>query len=163
MDLPQLRMWRSDFRVSRTALGRRFPITEFGEEMWYEQLDRGQFPTTATWSVVDAGDRLVGLARLVEIDWINRTAWFGIWISPEEWGRGHAPTATNLVCSHGLTEFGLRQIRLHVLAGHDAAIAVYRRTGFVDEGVLRGAVLIDNEPRDLLQMLIERIDPERVG
>jgi len=154
-DLPLLRRWRSDPRITRSALGRRFPITEFGEESWYEQLDSGSFPATSTWSIVAGDDSLVGLARLADIDWINRTAWFGIWIEPDSWGNGHASRAATLVCAHGFTEFGLRQIRLHVLESHHSAISVYRRIGFVEEAIMRGAVLIDNEPSNLLQMLVE--------
>lgn len=154
-DLGSLRAWRSDPLVSRTALGRRFPVTEVGEEEWFLGLGQGEFPTRVAWSVVDATGGLVGLVRLADIDWIHRTCWFGVWIAPESWGAGHGRGATVLACGHAFRELGLRQVRLHVLASHPAARAIYGSVGFREEGTMRGAVLVDGSPEDLVQMVLE--------
>lgn len=154
-DLGALRTWRTDPQVSRTALGRRFPVTEVGEEEWFAGLAQGEFPTRIAWSVVDATGGLVGLVRLADIDWIHRTCWFGVWIAPESWGSGHGRGATVLACRHAFRELGLRQVRLHVLALHPAARGIYEAVGFREEGTMRGAVLIDGSPEDLVQLVLE--------
>lgn len=154
-DLDATRRWRNDPRVWGPALGRRFPISEPGEHSWFEQLGRGPFPTQVIWAVADQADDVIGLARLDDIHWIHRTAMFGIWIGPEHWGNGHAGRATRMVCHHAVSALGLRQIRLDVLAGHDAARAVYRANGFVEEGVLRAAVLLDGRHHDVLRMVLD--------
>ena len=152
-DLESTRRWRSDPRIWGPALGRRFPITEPGEHAWYAQLGSGAFPTQVVWTVADDTDAAVGLVRLDDIHWIHRTAMFGVWIGPEHWGAGHAGRATRLVLDHAVRSLGLRQVRLEVLAGHDAARSVYLSNGFVDEGLLRDAVLLDGRFHDLHLMV----------
>jgi diamine N-acetyltransferase len=152
-DLDMTRRWRNDPRVSVPALGRRFPITERAEQVWFDGLGTGAFPTHLVWAVADDESRIVGLVHLADINWIHRTAQYGIWIGPEHWGKGHASRATRMVCDLARCELGLRQLRLLVVAGQDAARAVYEKNGFVEEAVQRGAVLIDGAPTDLVQMV----------
>ena len=153
-DLGATRRWRNDPRVFGPALGRRFPITETGERTWFEELGQGQFPTQVVWTIADESDSAIGLVQLTDIHWIHRTAMFGIWVGPEHRGNGHASRATQLACRHGFDALGLRQIRLEVLEDHEAAHAVYAKNGFRDEGLLRGAVLLDGRPQDLRVMLL---------
>ena len=163
-DLDATRGWRNDPRVSGPALGRRFPITEVGERSWFESLGTGPFPIHLVWAVADDDSKIVGLVQLADIHWIHRTAQFGVWVGPEHWGRGHATRATQLVCDYATRELGLRQVRLSVAAGHEAALAVYRKAGFVDEGTQRGAVLIGGVATDLMLMVLGGLESdERQG
>ncbi|MGD9996118.1 MAG: GNAT family N-acetyltransferase [Ilumatobacteraceae bacterium] len=163
-DLAKTRQWRNDPRVANPSLGRRFPITEGGEREWFEGLGRGAFPTQLTWAVATEESSIVGLVQLRDIDWIHRTAEFGIWIGPEHWGQGHATRATRLVCAHATRGLGLRQLRLRVVDGHDAAVTVYERNGFVREGLQRNAVLVDGRFADLVLMVRDVADlDDRVG
>jgi RimJ/RimL family protein N-acetyltransferase len=153
-DLDATRRWRNDPRVARPALGRRFPITEVGERAWFDGLGQGAFPTHVVWTVADESDKPIGLVQLTDIHWIHRTAYFGIWIGPEQQGKGHGTRAAQLACRHGFTELGLRQIRLEVIAGHDAARAAYRKVGFVDEAKLNDAVIVGGQPCDQHVMVL---------
>jgi|JI10StandDraft_1071094.scaffolds.fasta_scaffold88857_2 RimJ/RimL family protein N-acetyltransferase len=154
-DLEFTRATRSDPQVSSLALGRRFPITEVGERHWFERLGTGAFPTEATFIVADeATGSPLGLVALNDIDWVNRTSWFGIWIAPGHQGRGIGGAATRLAVEYARDRLGLRRVKLLVLADHDAAIAVYRRVGFVDEGRLVGEILDEGTPRDLLLLAL---------
>lgn len=153
-DLEWTRRWRNDPRVAIPALGRRFPITSAGERAWFDGLGSGAFPTHLVWSVGGDDDRIVGLVHLADIHWVHRVAQFGVWIGPEHWGNGHASRATQLVCELARRDLGLRQIRLSVVSGHDSARAVYDKNGFVEEGVQRGAVLVDGAPADLVLMVL---------
>jgi RimJ/RimL family protein N-acetyltransferase len=154
-DLSALRTWRADERVWSTALGRRFPITSVGDDDWYSELNSGEFPSKIVWSVVDERDQLLGLVQLSDIDWLHRTCWFGIWLGPENWGRGHGLVATELAIGHAFEDFNLRQARLHVLRDHHPALELYSRLGFQIEGTMLRAVLFRGEEHDLIQMFIE--------
>lgn len=154
-DLVATRRWRNDPAVFVTSLGRRFPIVESGERAWFDSLGSGSFPTEIVWAVADSDDGIVGLAQLSDVHWIHRTAMFGIWLGPEHWGHGHGTRATRLVIDHGLVQLGLRQIRLHVVAEHAAARAVYERVGFRDEALLRYAALVNGELTDVWQMVLD--------
>jgi len=158
-DLISTRRWRNDPNISGPALGRRFPITTVGEQQWFESLGAGPFPTHVVWAVADAESSIVGLVQLYDIDWIHRTASFGIWIGPEHWNCGHASRATKLAVDHGLCDLGLRQIRLSVLSTSEAALHTYAKLGFVREGVQHGAVLVDGQPVDLVLMCLDGDTP----
>lgn len=155
-DLDATRRWRNDPRVAGPALGRRFPITESGERAWFDQLGQGAFPTHLVWSVADERGDAVGLVQLSDIHWIHRTCMFGVWIGPEHWGQGFAGAATVLACEHAVVALGLRQVRLEVVASNEVARAIYLRCGFVDEAVLRDAVLLDGQLQHLHVMRYER-------
>jgi RimJ/RimL family protein N-acetyltransferase len=154
-DLAATRRWRNDPSIANPALGRRFPITTVGEQQWFENLGAGTFPTHVVWAVADTESAIVGLVQLYDIDWIHGTASFGIWIGPEHWNRGHASRATKMAVDHGLCDLGLRQIRLSVLSTSEAALHTYAKIGFVQEGVQRGAVLVDGQPADLVLMCLD--------
>ena len=137
------------------VLGRRFPITEVGEESWFKSLGSGEFPTTSFWSVVNDNENLVGLSRITDIDWIHRTCWFGVWLDPEQWGNGYGFDATKMTVGHAFAQFNLRQVRLHVLRNNSRALSLYSNLGFEEEATLKNAAIIDNEELDLVQMVLD--------
>jgi diamine N-acetyltransferase len=155
-DLAATRRWRNDPAVVGPALGRRFPITEIGEQQWFASLGLGEFPTKVVWAICATEDSsIVGLGQIFNIDWIHRTAEFGIWIGTEFWGHGHGPRATQLITEHALTDLGLRQIRLHVLPNNTRAVKTYERLGFRLEATLSAAVLYDGAATDLHIMCLD--------
>lgn len=152
-DLAFTRRTRMDPDVGTLTLGRRFPITEVGELHWFEGLGSGAFPSEATFIVASGPDRTaVGLVAVNDIDWINRTAWFGIWIAPDHQGQGAGRRATELMLDYARDRLELRRVKLLVLADHEAAQALYRSVGFREEGRLVGEVLLAGVPRDLVLM-----------
>ena len=92
-DLAFTRRCRNDPTVHIPAMGRRFPITEVGEEAWFRSLGNGSPPDEVTY-IVAAADAALGLTTLRQIDWINRTAMFGVWIAPDAQGSGAGKAAT---------------------------------------------------------------------
>lgn len=154
-DLAATHRWRQDMRVVETSLGRRFPNTMVTEIEWYRSLDASPFPNRIYWAVEDADATFVGLAQLNDVNWIHRTASFGIWIIPDHWGRGHGRTATAEVLRRAGEVFGLRQVRLEVLAAHATAVKLYLSLGFVEEGCKRAAALVNGSHEDVLLMRYE--------
>lgn len=150
-DLASTRAWRSDWEVVRQTLGRVFPITPENELAWYRGLGEGSFPTAACW-VVEASSAIVGLVQLNSISWVHRTAWFGIMIAPEAQGAGHGVRATQACLDIAHTRMNLRQVRLEVVADNERALAVYARTGWVEEGRLARAVSEGQVFRDIVIM-----------
>ena len=75
-DLPFTRQCRNDPSIHVPALGRRFPITEAGEEAWFRSLGQGSPPARGHVHRrrVRRRRRRSGLTTLRDIDWINRHA-----------------------------------------------------------------------------------------
>lgn len=147
-DIESTRRWRNDPAVGPLTLGRPFPITEGNERAWFETLGSGALPTNAVWAI-DAGAGIVGVAQINEIDWLHRTAWFGIFVGPEHQGNGFGRAGTTLACAHAFQRFNLRQVRLRVRVDNTAAVALYTDLGFELEGTLAGAVLDGATPVDV--------------
>ena len=64
-------------------------------------------------------------------------SYFGIVIGEKDcWGRGVAAEALRLMLEHA-AGLGLRKVLLEVAADNPRARALYKRTGFQTEGVLR--------------------------
>ena len=137
------------------ALGRRFPITEVGEEAWFRSLGQGSPPAEVTYIVVDCdNDAPLGLTTLREIDWINRTARFGLWIASEAQGRGVGSAATAQTVDVAFGRLNLRKVALDVLASNERAVSMYRSLGFSEEGRFADEIFVDGAYHDLIRMAL---------
>lgn len=160
-DLEFTRAVRNDPQVHTLTLGRRFPITEIGEQRWFEGLGQGAFPTEATFIVAEASGEPLGMVSIHGIDWINRTAWFGIWIAPDQQGRGIGARATTLAVAIAKDRLELRRLKLQVLAEHTPALRIYSRVGFREEGRLVGEILLAGAEQDVLLLACKLRDVDQ--
>lgn len=98
-----------------------------------------------------ASGRLVGLTNLTRIDRRAGTAYFGIVIGEKDcWGKGLARETVRLMLGRA-SALGLRKILLEVAGDNARAIALYRRSGFETEGVLRRQL---SRPEGFVDVLI---------
>ena len=103
--------------------------------------------------IVENEHRLrVGLVELVEINHIHRRAEFQIIISPEHQGQGYAAVATRLAMDYAFTVLNLYKLFLVVDVANVRAVAVYRKLGFREEGVLHHEFFVDGIYRDAYRM-----------
>lgn len=107
--------------------------------------------------VEHAGER-VGLVELVEIDHIHRRAEFQIIIAPQHQGRGYATAATRMAVEYAFLTLNLYKLFLIVDVDNAAARKVYRKLGFVEEGVLRQEFFVNGEYRDVVRMALFQTD-----
>lgn len=152
-DLGRLQSWKNDAFVRDSSMGYRFGVTEPMERTWLENVLKGD-SDALTYGIVDKeSDELVGYEQLLRIDWISRTAIFGIKIGAQSArGKGHAVEAMTLLFRHGFEVLNLRKIGLEVLAFNQRAVDLYLRFGFVEEGRLGGQVYLGNSYHDLVLM-----------
>lgn len=115
----------------------------------------------ATWAVVErAGGALVGAIGLRIVP-AHRRAEIGYWIARPSWGKGYATEVTRRVIAFGFDDLGLHRLEAHHFLENPASGQVMRNAGMVPEGVHRGVVWRDGEPRDLASFGILRTDPRR--
>lgn len=104
--------------------------------------------------IVENGGERVGLVELVEINHIHRRAEFQIIVAPEHQGKGHAKAATRLAIEYAFFVLNLYKLYLIVDVDNAAAIGIYRKLGFTDEGTLRSEFFVNGEYRDALRMAL---------
>jgi RimJ/RimL family protein N-acetyltransferase len=85
-----------------------------------------------------ADGKLIGLVRLrdtePETGWAELDVYLG---EKEYWGRGLATDAVRTVCRYGFAKMRLHKVAPTVVTENLAALQVYRKVGFVEEGRLR--------------------------
>ena len=144
--------WFNDPDVTRHMLRGVFPIHREEQVAFYEQIASGAQHDLIL-AIVDPQGTHVGTTGLHRIDWVNRSAEFGIVIGDAgARGQGIGTEATRLICAHGFSHLNLHRIWLGVLAEHAAAIRAYEKVGFRIEGTMREEVLRDGAYRDKLIM-----------
>ena len=97
--------------------------------------------------------RYRGEVVLNEIDWTNKSAHFRIAISgPENRGQGYGTEATRLILGHAFEVLWLHRISLEVFDFNPTAQHVYKKLGFVQEGVLREVLLWEGKYHSAIKM-----------
>jgi RimJ/RimL family protein N-acetyltransferase len=71
-----------------------------------------------------------------------------------EWGKGYAAEASKAVLDYCFQEAGLRKVTLGVVEENAAAVNLYKKLGFVVEGVYKKHGLYNGHYCDLLRMAI---------
>jgi RimJ/RimL family protein N-acetyltransferase len=124
------------------------PLHEAEALAWLERLRTAPF----TW-IIEHDGRPIGEIRLHSLEAKDRTARIAIGIfDPRCLGQGLGTEAMRLVLAYAFDTLGLHRIDLRVLTFNARAIACYQKCGFVIEGRLRQAALINGERHDDLIM-----------
>lgn len=132
--IPTLARWMNDMAGLRTLgpAGPR-PMTVEAETGWFDSL------ATSDDIVFLIRERTsgsaIGTTSLMEIDFRNRSAVFGIYIGePSARGKGFGSEATRLVLDYAFNLLGLHSVRLGVAAFNTAGIRAYQKAGFQEAG-----------------------------
>lgn len=136
--LPVVRSWINDEELRR-GTGTEGPVSDFEHRRWYQSLmeDRSQ-RVFLIGQHQNEGIKPVGAIGLRSINWRSRNAEFWIYLGERSArGKGMAEEATRLLLRFGFNTLGLHRIFLQVNVTNQAAIRLYRRVGFIEEGTLR--------------------------
>jgi RimJ/RimL family protein N-acetyltransferase len=154
-DLPRVIAWRRDEELRRGALWGDSAFDRREAHRWFRAISEHADPTRVTFAIelLDA-NRLVGLTNLTRIDRRAGTAYFGVVIGEKDcWGRGIASETLRLVLRRAVA-LRLRKVLLEVASDNPRAIALYQRSGFEIEGVLRRQLPRGKDFADLIIMAV---------
>ena len=161
-DLPEVNRWRRDpALIGRLTAPYRYINAEV-DEHWFDHYMQNRSQAIRC-AVVEAErpHQILGLVSLTNIDWVHRTAYFGIMIGREEnRGKGLGSFAVEAILRHAFGDMNLNRVELTVLEDNLPAQKLYAGAGFVQEGRFRQAVFKEGQYRDLLFMAILREDWE---
>ncbi|MFG1945171.1 GNAT family N-acetyltransferase [Nonomuraea sp. NPDC048826] len=108
---------------------------------------------------IEAGGEYVGEVVLNELDPANLSCNLRIaLIGARAFGKGYGTEAIALALGHAFRTTPLHRVHLEVFAFNDRARHVYKKLGFVEEGLLRDALRWDGEWHDAVVMSVLRPD-----
>ena len=126
--------WRNDPGVAR-YMYQRDPIPREVHDAWFTRLLEA--PDHFGWAVV-MDDKPVGAAFISAIDTPNRRGSWGFYLADSATrGRGVGSAMTYLVMEQAFTDLRLHKLCAEVLSFNQAGLAMHKKFGFVQEGVLR--------------------------
>jgi RimJ/RimL family protein N-acetyltransferase len=128
--------WMNDPNIVRT-LKSRYPIAFSNEVEWLERAMNAH-AGERHFAIERRDDRShIGNASIHDIDWVSRTAWFGLFIGePTAWNRGFGGDAIGTLVRFAFDEMNLFKLRINVFEYNERARHVLKGHGFVEEGML---------------------------
>lgn len=102
--------------------------------------------------------RFAGLVELHQVDWSYGRASIGLWLLPQSRGKGLMTEGLNLLVAWVFERTPLQRLEFLTLAENAPAIALAERCGFTREGILRGRIVRNGEPRNAVLLSILRGD-----
>jgi RimJ/RimL family protein N-acetyltransferase len=155
-DLDRCYRWMNDPNIVRTLKGR-YPMPFHEEAEWLEDAvtdsdDERHF------AIETREDRQhVGNASIHDIDWVSRTAAFGLFIGePSAWNKGIGTDAIRTLVRFAFDEMNLRKLRINVFDYNDRAKHVLETLGFVTEGKLASEFYREGKYHDIVIFSIFR-------
>ena len=148
-DVPLLNRWQNDPGVRDIIMGFRGPVQAQTTAQWLETVRAGNLKDRVVFAI-RYHEALAGVVQLHTIDWVHRKAILGVYVGDEaERGVGIGSAASALILDYGFNGLDLHRIWLEVIAPNEPAKRIYQRLGFVREGVLREAYLLDGRRVDI--------------
>jgi len=134
-DIPLLQKWMNDPNLTKW-LGPRFPISLEEQNCWYDKLVTD--PTKRKLLIEDLQGRAIGLVSLMDINFKDRCAEFGIYLGEREaLGKGQGKDASITLMKFAFSELGLHRLFLYVFEENTRAIKSFEACGFRTEAILR--------------------------
>jgi len=121
-------------------------LKKYAENKWAD-------PSSLWLAIIDlSNDKHVGNIEICDIDTIHGVCEYKILLDKSVHGKGFAKEASLLLLDHVFNVLNLYRVNLGVHQDNEAAISLYKKLGFVEEGRKREAFLRDGERKDLIVM-----------
>lgn len=149
-DLSWLKSLRND-ESTWSQLGHFVFLNNEKQKKWFDSLNTR---SDAQYLVFGKGDQALGIVRLTEIDWGNRSICVGGDMIVEHRGQGHARNMYELIFKLCFEVWNMHRVWLLVLKTNEHAYNLYKKMGFKDEGAQREAIFKKGKYIDYLMMSI---------
>jgi UDP-4-amino-4,6-dideoxy-N-acetyl-beta-L-altrosamine N-acetyltransferase len=152
-DLDKMAQMRADSRIWM-MLGDVSMITQKSQREWFNAL---QGDPRRRYFVLGSGEvDFIGIVRMDEIDWVNRSIRIGGDILPDYHNQGYGTKMFELLKKYCFDYLNLRRLWLLVLETNSAALKLYLKAGFSEEGRQRQAIFRDGRYQDYIMMSLIR-------
>lgn len=144
---------------TRRYLSQLFPLTEFAELEWVQNLHKKQNENVVLGIVRVRDSKLIGVVGLHHIDWKDRRAVTGAVIGDQRFrGKGYGTEAKMLLLHYAFFTLNLRKISSTVLSFNTRSQAYNKKCGYKVEGVLHQHIYKDGVYYDEVRMAVFKED-----
>ena len=144
--------WLNDEETTRGLASGIFPSTRADLQSFVEKVQSNR--NVVMFAICDKSTNThIGNIKLDNFDWIARTCELGLLIGNKNyWGKGIGFEVCRLTIQYAFTDLNFRKILLAVYENNPAAIHLYKKLGFVEEGRLRKQIFEGGEYYDKFYM-----------
>jgi len=127
---------------------------------WFQKLSAD--PSRRYYILASGEDVFLGIVRMDELDWVNRSIRVGGDIVPEHQGKGYGHRMFKLLSKYCFDFLNLERLWLLVMESNIVAQKLYEKAGFTEEGRQRKAIFRDGKYQDYIMMSLLREEWRRV-
>ncbi len=154
-DLPTLTaQWQDTTFLRNVSRRPALPYTLDDFEDWYKKMDDPNAPTFAIRAL--DGDALLGMCAFKSLRWASRHTFFWIGIGTAYQGHGYGSDAVRVLLRYAFMELNLNCVALEAFGYNERALAMYRKVGFKQDGVMRALLYHDGQYYDQIVMSMLR-------
>lgn len=147
-DCEMVRGMFNDPEIEDLVVGWAFPVSQFAQEKWLEAHYGDQI--NFRFVIETEEDGAVGIATLTDIDWKNRRATHGIKLANRERRtKGIGTDTVMAIMRYAFDELGLHRLDGSWFDTNAASKGLYKKCGWVEEGIKREYIYKKGEFRDL--------------
>jgi len=126
-------------------------LNSVSQKQWYLSL-AGQQSHRRYYTVCKGKDTFVGIIRMDEIDWVNRSIRVGCDVVPNLRGQGYGKLIIEMIKNYCFKYLNMHRLWLAVLEFNHIARHIYEKVGFKVEGRYRKAIYRNGKYYDYILM-----------
>jgi len=144
--------WKNDFELGDLVLSPPYP-SRYENVVAWRKLNQEDSKQVLFGVFCKENSKCIGIARLMFIDWISRTAEVGLYIgSKENRGKSIGKEILLLLLDYAFSRLNLQKTTLKVLETNIPAVKCYESCGFTQEGLLENHVWVNGEYKNVKLM-----------
>jgi len=146
--------WHNDANIRFQTAMHPYPVSEPNEREWFDKaiadISNKRFIFTVVFK--ETGEP-IGYFQLTEVNFINKNAMLGIVIGEDEYrGQGLGKEIMELGIDYGIKNLGLLKISLDVINENLNAVRLYKKLGFIEEGVFKNQFFFDGKFYNIVRL-----------
>lgn len=139
----------NDPEIERLVVGWAFPVSAFAHREWFKNHHND--PNDKRFVIEIDKSTSVGIVVLNKIDWKNRRANHGIKImNATDRGKGIGTDAVMAIMRYAFDELNLVRLDSAWLPDNKPSRALYKKCGWIEEGVRKKYIYKNGEYKDLI-------------
>ena len=159
-DLEKTHEWRNNLELIKLTQGIRFPKTLEMDRDWFNNALNDKSNRNIYFGIdeIETGE-FIGIIQLNNIDYISRNANWGFMIGEtKNQSKGIGTEFSILILNYTFNELNLIKITSYIVDNNKISNKLFRKLGFIEEGVLKNHYFVNGEYKDIMIMSLFKDD-----